>query len=275
MSWFIAEDAGLLAVVRLAADAGFTTHAWQLAWIVSPYFLRRGLGRQYAAQQAAQRAARAAGDVPGEAHAAHGLALGYARSGRFNLAVPVFERALGLYQAIGDHTGQARVQDSLTWIAERRGAPRRRGGPRRRTLAFYRAIGDRGGGRALTTSAFATPGSATIRRRSTIASKDSPCREVGARNWEAATLDSLGFIHDGLGDHGRAVGYYEQAAAVFRELGDRFNEADTLVSSAMSWPARTDRSRARQVDAGLRIFDEIGHPDGDDVRARLEEGGGA
>ena len=97
------------------------------------------------------------------------------------------------------------------------------------------------------------------------------CREVGERNWEAAALDSLGLIHDGLGDRDRAVECYEQAAAIYRDLGDRFNEADTLMSlgDVLARAAETAVARARWAQA-LRIFDEIGHPDGDEARARLE-----
>ena len=63
MSWFMAEDAGMLAVVRLAADAGFASHAWQLAWIVSSYLLRRGSWSDNTlAQETGLAAARRAGD---------------------------------------------------------------------------------------------------------------------------------------------------------------------------------------------------------------------
>lgn len=95
-------------------------------------------------------------------------------------------------------------------------------------------------------------------------------RDSGERNWEAATLDSLGFVHDGLGQHDRAVACYEQSAAIYRDLGDRFNEADTLVSlgDAERRAGRAVAGRARWA-AAVAIFDEIGHPDGEQVRARL------
>jgi tetratricopeptide (TPR) repeat protein len=97
------------------------------------------------------------------------------------------------------------------------------------------------------------------------------CREVGERNWEAATLDSLGLIHDGLGDRDRAVACYEQAAAIYRDLGDRYNEADTLMSlgDVLARAGGAVAARGRWTQA-LRMLDEIGHPDGDQARARLE-----
>jgi len=81
-------------------------------------------------------------------------------------------------------------------------------------------------------------------------------------------------VHDGLGDRDRAVACYEQAAAIYRDLGDRFNEADTLMSlgDVLARAGGAAVARARSAQA-LRIFDQIGHPDGDQARARLEGGG--
>ena len=43
LNWFTNERATLLAAVLLAAEAGFATHAWQLAWALNTFLLRRGL----------------------------------------------------------------------------------------------------------------------------------------------------------------------------------------------------------------------------------------
>jgi len=120
MSWFGAERAVLLAAVLLAADAGHGEHAWQLAWMLSPSFIRRGSWTDNArAQHAALAAARRTGDAAGEAHALHCLALGYARSGRFHDAFPYFQHALRQFEAIGDHVSQARIHESLAWLSGR------------------------------------------------------------------------------------------------------------------------------------------------------------
>ena len=106
-AWFSAGRAGLLAAVRLAGQAGFDTHAWQLAWTLSTFFLRSGAWEDHAlAQHAGLEAARRTHDVAGEAHALHGLALGYARSGRFADAYPCFNDALTLFA--GAETRSAR-----------------------------------------------------------------------------------------------------------------------------------------------------------------------
>jgi tetratricopeptide (TPR) repeat protein len=212
MSWFTTEDAGILVAVRLAAEAGFASHAWQLAWIVSSYFLRRGSWEDNtAAQETGLAAARAAGDVAGEAHAVHGLALGYARSGRFEEAVPVFERALGLFGSIGDRINQARIHNSLTWIAERQERLADALGHAAHALRLYRAAGYRAAeGMFLNDLGFCHARLGNYQQAIGYCTQGlAISTEAGERTWEAATLDSLGFIHDGLGDHGRAVGCYE------------------------------------------------------------------
>lgn len=98
-------------------------------------------------------------------------------------------------------------------------------------------------------------------------------QELGERNWEAATWDSLGYIHHRLGDHGRAVSSYERAIGIYRDLADRFNEADSLDHLGDARHDAGDARAARTTWAqALRILTEIGHPDADQVRAKLEPG---
>ena len=273
LSWFAAERAGLLAAVRFAGDAGLARPAWQLAWCACAYLLRRGLwDDNMLAQEAALTAARRAGDAAGEAHALHGLALGYARSGRFGEAAPLLARALDVYGSTGDQVGQARIHNSLTWIAEHEERLADALGHATRALAIYRAAGHRAGeGMVLNDVGFCHARLGNYRQAREYCEQGlAMARQGGERNWEAAALDSLGLVYHGLGDQSRAVASYEQAAALYRELGDPFNEADTLVSlgDIESRAGDTESARKAWSQAAL-IFDEIGHPDGDEVRARL------
>ena len=233
----------------------------------------RGWEDNALAQQAALAAACRAGDVNGEAHAVCGLALGYARSGRFGDAVPRFERALGLFDSAGDLVSQARIHNSLIRIAQHEGRLADALEHAAQALILYRAAGHRPGQAAILNDvgycharlgdfqqalAYCEQGLAAI-------------REVGDRNGEAATLDSLGYIHGGLGNPGRAAGCYQRAIGIYRELADRFNEADTLVNLGDLWSRAGDSQAARRSWAdALAILDEIGHPDGDEVRAKLD-----
>jgi hypothetical protein len=55
MDWFAAERQVLLCVTRLAADAHFGIHAWQLPWAMAEALDRHGHWRDYAATQRAGR----------------------------------------------------------------------------------------------------------------------------------------------------------------------------------------------------------------------------
>jgi hypothetical protein len=57
---------------------------------------------------------------------------------------------------------------------------------------------------------------------------------------------------------------------LWRELADRFNEADTLDSLGDVQHSAGDGEAANRTWArALRIFDEIDHPDGDGIRVKL------
>jgi DNA-binding SARP family transcriptional activator len=272
MSWFMAEHAGILAAVRLAADAGLATHAWQLAWTASTYFFRRGSWEDNRlAQDAALAAARHGADVSGEAHAILGLALGCVRSGRFSDAVPEFERALVLFASIADQVSQGLIHNSLTWIAEHQDRLEDALGHAAQALEFYRSAGHPGQATFLNDVGFCHARLGNFSEALPFCEQGlAAVRELGERNWEAAALDSLGYIHDGLGDHHLAIACYEDSIGIYHELGDRFNEADTLVSIGNSHLRAGDSGLARQAwSDALRIFEEIGHPDGDDVREKL------
>ena len=276
MSWFTAEHLVLLAAVRLAAEAGHGRPAWQLAWTVGPFLLRRGYWPDNAgAQRAALDAARQAGDVVGEAHARHALALGYARSGHFREAGPYFQAALAQFEAIGDQVSQARILNSLTWLAERDQRPADALGHAQRALELYQAAGHQGQAQILNDIGFCYARLGDYERALAYCEQGlDAVRAVGERSWEAATWDSLGLIHDQLGDHARAVACYARAIDLYRELGDLFNEADTLDHLGEAHRRAGDAAVARAVwTRALRIFEEIDHPDGDEVRAKLHLAG--
>jgi tetratricopeptide (TPR) repeat protein len=86
----------------------------------------------------------------------------------------------------------------------------------------------------------------------------------------ALTWDTLGYAHHGLADHHQAATCYQRALGLFRELGDRYNEATTLTNLGDAQLSAGDASAARRAWAqALRILDEIGHADAGRVRAML------
>jgi len=95
-------------------------------------------------------------------------------------------------------------------------------------------------------------------------------REFGEHDWVKATLHSLGYIHHRLGDHRQAIAFYEQSLELCRKLADRYDEAETLVNVGEVYHSAGDRAAARREwTRALRIYEEIGHPGRDLLRAKL------
>jgi len=170
------------AAVQLAARTGPSTRARQLAWALSIFLLRRGLWHdQTTACQAALDAARRAGDMTGEAHSLERLAAGYAKSGRIAQCQPLFEEALWLFEALGDHASRAHVHRALLWIAERQQRPVEMLSHAQRCYDLYRRADHRTGqAMASRPSAMRTPCSPTTARPSPISNDPWPrCRRWG------------------------------------------------------------------------------------------------
>ena len=265
----------LLRPCLTAAQAGFATHAWQLAWSLTTFLLRRGRWHDQAlVQHAALSAARRANDLAGQAHALHGVALGYARSGRFGKAHPYFRHALRRFEKLGDQASQARIHSSLTWLAERQEQPAEALSHALRALELYRAIGHQ----EMEPTALNDVGychsllgnyqQAMVYCQQGLAAN----QELGERSGESATWDSLGYIHHQLGDYQQALTCYERSLDLCRELADQYNEAGTLdhIGDAHSRAGNLDAARSAWAQA-LHIFEEIDHPDGERVRIKLRD----
>jgi len=273
MAWFTHEQATLLDAVQLAARTGPSTRAWQLAWTLSTFLLLRGLWHeQVTACQAALDAARRTGDTTGEAHSLERLAAVYAKSGRIAQSQPLYEEALRLLEALGDHASQAHIHRALLWIAEReqRSADLLRHA--QRCYDLYR-MADHRTGQALALQAIGHAHALIGNYEEAITCCErslSMMQTVGERRGESAAWDSLGYTHHHRGDFRQAIACYERAIGLARELTDRFNEADALNSLGDVHRSAGDLAAARKAwTRAMWIFEEIDHPDRDQVRAKL------
>ena len=275
--WFTAELAALLAAVRLAADSGRVTYAWQLARNLTAFLVRRGRWDDNAqAQGIALEAARRTGDPAGTAYALYSLAVGYAWSGRAAEAGPLFGQALRQFESIGDHLGQARSHSSLGWLAGNAGSLDEALDHAGQAIGLYRAAGYRPGeGRCLNDLGWYHALRGDYEQALTCCEQSlKALRETGERGGEATTSDSLGYIHHKLGNHRSSIAYYQRAIDILRDLGDRLDEADTLSRLGDVLLGSGDSAAARQAwtDA-LHIYDEVDHPDAGELRAKLQPPG--
>jgi tetratricopeptide (TPR) repeat protein len=203
-------------------------------------------------------------------------AVGYAKSGRVAASIPPFHGALRLFAATGDHASQAIIHRHLSWIANRQTRPAEMLDHSLQSLELFR-LAEHPAGQAMYLQdvghAHALLGNyeqAITYCESALAAM----RAIGERRWEGAVWDSLGCTYHHRGDHQQAITCYERAIDLSRELADRFNQADTLSSLGDVHHSAGDLPSARRAWAhALQIFDEIDHPDADQVRGKLRSAG--
>ena len=273
-AWFAAELNVLRAVI-LQTAADHPGHAWKLGWALMPYLTQRGYWHDSdLIFQAAAAAAARAGDRSGQGHALFGLALGYARSGRFDDTPAVIEQAWDLADPDTDHILRARISAVRSWLADRNDD--RNGSLRHmlQALDLYRAGGFRSGEQ----EALADLGwcyHRVGRHDRAIAC----CEQALAMpstyfrsDLEPAISDTLGSIYAQTGRHHEALGWYQRALDRYEETGDRLNGAIVRGHLAESHQATGDQPAAHAAyRRALRLYEEIDHPDAETIRAKLAD----
>jgi hypothetical protein len=70
----------------------------------------------------------------------------------------------------------------------------------------------------------------------------------------------------------KAITCYQHALDLFRDLGDRYNEANTLAHLGDTHHTTGNSEAARDAwQHALTILDKLHHPDADTVRAKLHD----
>jgi tetratricopeptide (TPR) repeat protein len=273
VAWFTTGHGVLLAAVQHATDAGYDTHAWQLAWTVATYLERRGHWYDWAATgRAAVAAAERLREPAIQARSHRSLGFAYTRLGRLDDADGELRRALELYRAVGDTTGQAHTHQLFNMLAERSGRPAGCLEHALLALELYQTAGHRHGqAQAMNNVGWAYGLLGKFEQTLAYCRRALPLlQELGNRDGEANTWDSLGYAHHHLGQYPDAVSCYQRAIDLYRDLGDRYYEADTLRHLGETRCADGDPDGARQDWlAALKILDELGHPDAELIRVRL------
>jgi DNA-binding SARP family transcriptional activator/Tfp pilus assembly protein PilF len=271
LAWFTAELRVLLAVVNDATS--LDTHIWQLAWTLTTFLNRQGHWRDWAATwQAALAAAGRLADPFAQAVAHRGLGWAYNQLGRCEEATVQLQRALDLYDRAGDRVGHADIHLDLGRTLVRTGRNAAALDHAQQALQLYLAAGHRAGqalalnniGWCHTLLGDHQHGLLTCQQALALH------QELGNRDGAAGTWDSLGLVHHNLGQHAQATACYRIALDLYRELGDCYEQANTLTNLGDTHQATGHHAAARETwQRALTILDQLAHPDGDLVRARL------
>jgi DNA-binding SARP family transcriptional activator/tetratricopeptide (TPR) repeat protein len=275
MAWLTAEHPVLLATLQLAADTGHHTHAWQLAWALDTFLLRRGHWHDRAAAwQTALAAADHLRDPAAQARTHRGLARAHTMLGRYRDAHTHLKHALNLQAQAGDRVGQAHTHHHLAYLWDRQGRPDQAIHHGRQALALFRAAGHHAGqAQALNQVGWSHALQGDHAQALTHCQQALTLfQQLGDREGQAATWDSLGYAHDHLGHHTQAADCYQHALTLFRDLGDRYEEATTLTNLGDAQHAAGNPHAARTTwRHALDILTDLDHPDADAVRAKLRE----
>jgi len=271
--WFTTERPVFAAAVARAADAGFDTHAWQLACSVALFCIRAGHWTQMVTtQHVAVGAAERAGEPQGLAWSLRELGRAYIRLGRHPDAQDSLRRALELDERLGDLVGQARTCNNLGIVSYALGAHQEALAQGKAAYALFRAAGHHAG-QAEALNAIGWMQTQLGRHAEALrycAQALKLHRVVGSKHGEADTWDSLGHAHHHLGEHQQAAACYQNALELFRQLGARHPQAETLIRLGETHEAAGDVPAAHRAwQQALPILDELRHPDADVLRARV------
>jgi DNA-binding SARP family transcriptional activator len=279
LAWFEAEHQVLLAAVSLAAGSGFDTHAWQVPWALAPFLQPRGHWQEAAAiQRTALAAATRQGDTAGQAVSARLLAIACTNLGDHDQARGHYADSLTLYQQLGNRLGHAKIRRSLGFAAGRQGRHADALGHFEQALRVYQAIGDQASEAVTLNDVGWCHGllGDYERARAFCQQSVTRCAEVGHRRAEGHAWDSVGYAEHYLGNLAEAAACYQRALSLLRESGDRSVEAETLTHLGDTRHAAGELAQARQAwQQALTIFEDLQHPDADQVRVKLASTAGA
>jgi tetratricopeptide (TPR) repeat protein len=222
---------------------------------------------------AAGGAARA-GDRRGQGHALFGLALSYARAGRFDEVPALLDQAWDLAAPAADQILRARICAVRGWMADRNDDMTSALRHIRRELDLFRASGFRPGER----EALGDLGWCYTRlgeHERAIAC----CEEALAMpalpfraDVDAAVSDTLGYAHVQIGRHRDALSWYQRALDLHLGNGDRLNGGIVLTHIAECRQAVGDQSATRAAyQQALSLYEEIDHPDAAGIRIKLAD----
>jgi len=273
LAWCTAEQAALLRLLRLAAQTGFDTHAWQLAWTLDTVITRRG-SRTYLAEiwQIAARAAERLGEPVAQSQAHQGLAHAYLLLGEHDKASAELQRSLERAVETGDTNAVAFTHRLIAQVHWRRGDLPLALHHGQLMLALLRD-GDDPQHLAIALNAVGWYHALLGDHAAAIAHCEEGlglCRQIGNQLGQARTHDTLGYAYHHLGEHARAVDNFREALVLFRALGDRYSEADTLSHLAETYLSLGDTGRAQASwRSALEILTDLDHPEAEEVRAKL------
>ncbi|MGI5499137.1 ATP-binding protein [Lentzea sp. CA-135723] len=233
-AWFDAEHHCLTEAQRVAADSGWHTHVWQLAWVLNTYHYRKDMmDAQHMTWSRAVEAATALDDTRVLCRAYR--ILGDA-SGRLHLpeAFDHLAKALAHAQELDDADELGHTHRSLTVVYHELQDHEHAVEHARTALKYYREAGNT----YRETDAWNAVGYHLGRigqYDEALAASERALRMSRARGdkqLEAATVTGMGFIHHGAGRLPESIEHFRAGAALWEEAGYGYSHASVMAQLA-------------------------------------------
>lgn len=279
-AWFDAEHKIMLRLAEQAAVGGFGAHVWQLPWIMTDFLDRRGDWQGWAAvQRAALAAATQLEDRAGEARSRHSLGQACIQLRDYADGRRQLRRALDLYAQMGDRERQAHVHICCCVAFDRQHRPSEALTSARKALDLlgpYSPADLRATALNNLGCCYASTGDYQRALVSCAQARDL-YRKFDARfgeadTWgfgEADTWDSMGYVHQCLGEHTQAIACYQRALRLL--AGNRYKQGRTTVRLGDAYEAAGQTVAAQNAwQQALAIFDHLHHADTAQLRAKLQ-----
>lgn len=195
-------------------------------------------------------------------------------TGRLADASASYEQSLAIRSEVGDRQGEGVVLSNLGLVAQARGQLGAAQAYYEQALAILREVGDRQGEGAdlANLGSVAQARGQLAQAQAYFEQSLAVLREVGDRQGEGVVLNNLAVLAYQREQYGDAERYVREALRIAREVGDGMNIALTLsnlgqllVEQNLGAPGEG----CAMLAEAARLYDEMGVPGGDDVRATI------
>lgn len=273
MAWFTTEHHVLLAAVDHAARAGFDTHAWQLAWTLATFLMRRGHWHDMVTvQRTAVAAASRLADPSASIYPHRLLAVAYIELGRFDGAQTHLDNALHLATQTGERAMQARIHDGFAYLYGRQHRHPEAISHSQQALALFRATDHQAGQADILHNLGSYHGMVGDHATTLAYCRQALAQfeELGDRDGQAASWYWIGHAHLHLGHLDDARATLLHALDIERNVGDRYRQAEILDRLGDTHHATGHHDAARTAwQQALHVLDDLDRKQADQIRAKL------
>jgi DNA-binding SARP family transcriptional activator len=271
LAWFDAERGVLLAAIRQLT--GFDAEICELAWSIRRFLSHRGHWPDLIdALSTAANAAQRLEDPPRQAFAHRYIGCAHVLFGRYDDARTHLQHSLDLYREAGDNIGEAWTFHFLSWMLQRQDRHQEALSRYQQALRLFQSAGHLiGQARTLNGMGWshALLGNYDDALNYCQQALDFQ-KELDDQLFAAQTWHSLGYAYNQLGHHTQAISCYQDAIELYHEFGDRYYEARVLVFLGDIHHAMRDtKAAAAAWQRAVDILDQLGHPDADQIRTKL------